>query len=96
MSKSTTRKSPYIHLYITAFSALFLWSAVLALSLFWSIHAEHRQLATLVENEARAHFKKDQAFRFWASSHGGVYVPITEKTPPNPKLRHLSERDIVT
>ncbi|MCI5141740.1 MAG: DUF3365 domain-containing protein, partial [Candidatus Electrothrix sp. ATG1] len=96
MSKSSKRTSPSASLYITTLSGLLLWSAVLALSLLWSIHLEHRQVATLVENEARAHFKKDQAFRFWASSHGGVYVPISEETPPNPKLQHIQERDLIT
>ena len=44
--------------------------------------------------EARGHFNKDQAFRFWASSHGGVYVPIDERTQPNQYLKHVSFRDI--
>jgi PAS domain S-box-containing protein len=39
---------------------------------------------------------KDQAIRLWAASHGGVYVPISEKTQPNPFLSHLPERDIQT
>ncbi|XCN73962.1 MAG: response regulator [Candidatus Electrothrix aestuarii] len=73
-----------------------LWTGLIALSLAWSIHVERRQLTELVENEARSHFNKDQAFRFWASSHGGVYVPVTEDTPPNPNLSHIPERDITT
>jgi PAS domain S-box-containing protein len=28
--------------------------------------------------------------------HGGVYVPVTDKTRPNPYLGHLPERDITT
>ena len=32
----------------------------------------------------------------WVSSHGGVYVPVTEDTPPNPNLVHVKERDIET
>ena len=32
----------------------------------------------------------------WAGEHGGVYVPVTEKTPPNPFLSHVPERDITT
>ncbi len=45
-------------------------------------------------NEARAYFNKDQAFRFWAASHGGVYVPVDRDTQPNPFLSHLPDRDI--
>jgi two-component system, NtrC family, sensor kinase len=28
--------------------------------------------------------------------HGGVYVPVTEQTPPNPHLKQIFERDITT
>jgi signal transduction histidine kinase len=48
----------------------------------------------LARNEAAATFNKDQAFRSWATMHGGVYVPVTGETPPNPYLSHIPERDI--
>ena len=35
-------------------------------------------------------------FRQWAASHGGVYVPVDEHTPPNPLLEDIPERDILT
>jgi len=50
----------------------------------------------LAFTKAREGFNKDQAFRLWATMHGGVYVPITEDTPPNPYLSHIPERDIGT
>ncbi len=50
----------------------------------------------LAKQIAGAHFDKDQAFRPWATSHGGVYVPIDARTPPNPYLEHVSERDLLT
>ena len=28
--------------------------------------------------------------------HGGVYVPATQTTPPNPHLSHIAERDLIT
>jgi len=46
--------------------------------------------------EARAFLRKDQAVRLWAASHGGVYVPVSAATPPNPFLAHVPERDIHT
>ncbi|CAK8721660.1 histidine kinase [Candidatus Electrothrix laxa] len=88
--------SPFKMLYLAALSGAILWTAVIALSLAWNIHVERRRLSESVENEARSHFNKDQAFRFWAASHGGVYVPLTKETPPNPNLSHIPERDIVT
>ena len=45
---------------------------------------------------ARINFDKDLLYRRWASKHGGVYVPVTPETPPNPYLEHVAERDITT
>lgn len=44
---------------------------------------------------ARASYEKDIAFRRWAAGHGGVYVPVTPKTPINPYL-NVPERDVAT
>ena len=44
---------------------------------------------------ARANINKDIGFRKWGASHGGVYVPPTERTPPNPYLK-IPNRDVVT
>ncbi len=47
-------------------------------------------------NTARANLNKDKSFRFWASLHGGVYVPVSKDTPPNPYLFMIKDRDITT
>ncbi len=44
--------------------------------------------------QSRAHLSKDVAFRHWAATHGGFYVPVTRETPPNPYLAHIDLRDI--
>lgn len=64
--------------------------------LVWDQHVAHRHAEELAKKEARSNFNKDLAFRMWATQHGGVYVPIDERTPPNPGLVHLAERDIQT
>ncbi len=46
--------------------------------------------------KAQTVLNKDLSFRTWAAMHGGVYIPPTDKTPPNPYLDFLSDRDIVT
>jgi len=46
--------------------------------------------------DAKSIFDKDLTFRKWIAMHGGVYVPITKKTPPNPYLANLPSRDILT
>lgn len=49
----------------------------------------------LALEQAKASYSKDLLYRKWASMHGGVYVPITEKGQPNPYL-DVKNRDIVT
>ncbi len=90
--------------YITPASSfnVYLWSLICAwtiligclllVGIFQSIQI-HKALA---EKEALANFNKDQALRHWAAMHGGVYVPATDDTPPNPFLKHIPERDIKT
>ena len=72
------------------------WTVLVALSLLWNGYHERRGTEQAVLNEARLVFDKDILFRRWNAGHGGVYVPITEETPPNPYLSHLPERDITT
>lgn len=60
------------------------------------MNMEKGRTIELAQKEAQTIFNKDKAFRFWASNHGGVYVPITKETPPNPALSHIPERDIFT
>lgn len=59
---------------------------------FISIKEEFSSLARL---EAIASFNKDVVYRRWATMHGGVYVPVSENTLPNPYL-NVQERDIST
>ena len=35
------------------------------------------------------------AFSRWAVSHGGVYVPVDERTRPSPYLSHIPNRDVM-
>lgn len=79
-----------------ALLAALLWTGGVAASWWWS-HATHQQqILALAKTEAATNINKDWSFRLWATSHGGVYVPPDEKTPPNPYLSHISDRDIVT
>jgi diguanylate cyclase (GGDEF)-like protein len=81
-------------LHILALSA---WALLVFASLGWGLYQEREQSHQMAKNTARANFDKDQAFRAWATSHGGVYVPVDEgRTPPNPYLAHIPERDITT
>jgi hypothetical protein len=73
-----------------------IWSLLLLSIFLWNLHVTTMASQELAKTVARAHFDKDQAFRHWGTIHGGVYVPVTEHTPPNPYLAHVEDRDIVT
>jgi PAS domain S-box-containing protein len=73
---------------------IFIWTIIIAISIYVSAEHENIKIKTVAENTARAGYLKDQAFRLWASSHGGVYVPVTKKTTPNKFLANLPYRDI--
>ena len=51
---------------------------------------------TQIINDAKAIFDKDVTLRKWVAMHGGIYVPITDKTQPNPYLADIKNRDITT
>ena len=72
-----------------------IWSALMAGSLAWNMHQQQQNILTTAVAAARANINKDISFRNWAASHGGVYVPPSEHTPPNPYL-HDADRDVVT
>jgi len=65
-------------------------------SLIWNIQKENTSANDYALIEAKASYNKDLIYRLWASMHGGIYVPVTTQSPPNPYLAFLPERDIVT
>ncbi|KAB0663634.1 DUF3365 domain-containing protein [Oryzomonas japonica] len=72
------------------------WTLLVAYSLYWD-HRQHQEDVLLLgKMQSQAFFEKDLLYRRWASRHGGVYVPVTESTQPNPYLSHIPERDITT
>ncbi len=79
------------------FLALFvLWTVIIASALIWNIADIKKQIYQESVQMARIALHKDIMYRVWSSMHGGVYVPVTDKTPPNPYLSNIRERDIVT
>ncbi|MCB1920532.1 MAG: PAS domain S-box protein [Candidatus Competibacteraceae bacterium] len=73
-----------------------LWTAIVAISLAWSWRQTEISVFELARVAAQSYFEKDLAYRRWVAMHGGVYVPPTAKTPPNPYLSYLEERDVIT
>ncbi len=94
-----TTKAPIdktiLHYYrITAAVAL-LWTFTVICSASWNVYNGRLQTLALAKKEAVANFNKDLAFRLWGTKHGGVYVPPTAETPPNPYLSHIPGRDLL-
>jgi diguanylate cyclase (GGDEF)-like protein len=81
-------------IYVSATAAMLLWSLLVAYSLYWNTTNLREGMVHLATTEARDYWNKDLAFRRWASRHGGVYVRPDERTPPNPNLSHLPQRDL--
>ena len=72
------------------------WTILVGASLLWNLHQAREFALELAQNEAQLSYKKDLAYRLWGARHGGVYVPVTPQSPPNPYLAHVAERDILT
>jgi len=94
MSHFSEPQTAHLHKISVAMSVVL--TVLVAGSLAWGIFSIHQHTNELAALEARSVFNKDYAFRLWAATHGGVYVPIDEHTPPNPALAHVPERDITT
>jgi|GEM_PF-303463 len=92
----SSRKSSLMALKRFTVGGVVAWTLLVCGSLWWNIYLDHQQTMELAHKEAIAHFNKDQGFRLWGTRHGGVYVPITEDTPPSPYMAHIPERDIET
>lgn len=73
---------------------IIVWSVLIGSSLIWNVMEHNQHILELARIAAQENFNKDQAFRQWGSRHGGVYVPIDKRTPPNPALAIIPNRDI--
>lgn len=72
-----------------------LWTACLAASLVWNLHEQRDKTIEIARISAQVTFDNDVLYRRWAAQQGGVYVPVSEHTPPNPHLS-VPNRDVTT
>jgi PAS domain S-box-containing protein len=71
------------------------WTVVVLLSFAWSaIHLQNTGM-DMAKVEAATAYESDVFYKKWNAMHGGVYVPVSENTPPNPFLT-TNRRDVVT
>ena len=95
MKNMVKSKSQPIHLKFYAWALVFAWTACVFASLWWNIEQQHKETLEVARSSARIAYEKDVVYRRWNAERGGVYVTVTEKTPPNPQLK-VVERDITT
>ena len=81
--------------YRTLVAAIYLLVAGLtAVSMYLSIEEIDKDIANIARERGAVVFRLIEITRDWSSRHGGVYVPVTADTQPNPYLLH-PKRDIV-
>jgi two-component sensor histidine kinase len=73
-----------------------IWTFLAAIIVAMDIRQHQAAQYEVVLARARDTFFRDLIYRQWAAGHGGVYVPVTAETPPNPYLANIPERDLVT
>ena len=75
---------------------LVIWTLLISVTYTFIISEKVDATNDIAKNIVSAALKQDTMFRYWAASHGGVYVKATEKTPPNVYLSHIKNRDVIT
>ena len=78
-----------------AIGVIVIWSFFIGMSVFWHQKTMHTGALNAARIEAAEAFQNHITYRSWNTGHGGVYVPVTEETQPNPYL-DTPERDIQT
>lgn len=84
MQAAANKKSSPV--FINSITTGLIWTLVIAGFFGWTILNEKKQTTELAVTQTRAFYKEFVMARQWIAFHGGVYVPITEETQPNPYL----------
>jgi len=72
------------------------WTGIVAASTAWNVSQVWETTLEEARAQARGAYEKDLIYRRWSAAYGGVYVPVSEGTEPNPYLAGIPERDITT
>ncbi len=75
------------------FLIIIVWTAFISISCIWNFYVIDKNINLVVKKQSQSFFNGIQTTREWGAEHGGVYVPITETTKPNPYL-NVPNRDI--
>ena len=72
---------------------IFAWLILTSLSFLVNYTHEIEEQESIAHQSAQSFFNQIEVTRLWNARHGSLYVPVTEKTPPNPYL-NAPMRDI--
>ncbi|MFC1555094.1 DUF3365 domain-containing protein, partial [candidate division KSB1 bacterium] len=95
MSSNNKKVHPF-HLRHYFWIIVSVWTIVLVVSVLWNLRQAKLKTIEIARVESRIAYDKDVIYRRWNAGHGGVYVPITDETEPNPYLSDIIDRDIET
>lgn len=82
--------NPYTYSIIAA------WTILLIIVFAWNCLQVKDKTIEEAKLALRLSVESDLNFRAWATSHGGVYIPLNSQYPPNPYLSHLDDYLITT
>ena len=80
----------------TTIGYIALWTLMILIIFIIQVKLEFEKSIDMAEIEAISTYEADLNFRSWMATHGGVYIPITAETQPNPYLKNIPEQNIVT
>jgi two-component system, chemotaxis family, sensor kinase Cph1 len=87
-------QSALVRLWGYVIAVAVLWTLVVAVSLISDLRQQRHEMLEVAREAARTAYRKDVDYRRWNAQHGGVYVPITEETWPNPYLEAVTDRPV--
>jgi signal transduction histidine kinase len=84
------------HLRVSIFAVGLFGTALIIASLCWNISQVHNNTLEQARIQARVAYEEDIVYRRWNAMQGGVYVKVSDRTPPNRYLSGVPDRDITT
>ncbi|ACM19262.1 sensor protein, DUF3365, PAS, PAS, PAS, PAS and PAS domain-containing, heme-binding [Geotalea daltonii FRC-32] len=72
------------------------WTFSIGGSYSWNVYWEKHAEVFAAQFQARSLFSKDLVYRRWNARSGGIYVPVTPLTQPNPYLKGIPEREVTS
>ena len=72
------------------------WTVAIAIVLTWELSTNVTRSSPRREATRSGIWQKEDAVYRWAAVLGGMYVPVTKTTQPDPQLAAVPDRDITT